>query len=88
MNKEKKQKFTTMWEIEKPYNDRMDRKSGIIVGIANLAILTLGAVICSYAMSLGTMTLGRVLLFGYAVGVFAMFITFLITARYVKIRID
>lgn len=86
MNDEKK--YTTMWEIEKPYTDKMDRKSGMIVAIANLAILIAGVVICSYIMQLGTMTLGRVLLFGYAIGMMAMFITTIITTRYVKIRIN
>lgn len=81
-------KYTTLWEIEKPYNDKMDKKSGIKVAIANLIILFTGVGICSYIMQLGTMTLGRVLLFGYAIGMIAMLITVAVTAKYVKIRID
>ena len=84
-----KRKYTTLWEIEKPYNDKLDKKSGVIVTIVNLLILLTGAVICSTIIQLGDFSgLGSVLLFGYGIGVFAMFITVIITTKYTKIRID
>ena len=84
-----KKKYTTLWEIEKPYNDKLEKKSGVIVAIVNFLILLTGAIICSIIIQLGDFSgLGSVLLFGYGIGVFAMFATVIITIRYAKIRID
>lgn len=81
-------KYTTLWEIEKPYNDRLVKSSAIIVGIVNLIILITGVIICSVIIQFDNeMLLRNALLFGYGMGVFAMFVVFIITIRYTKIRL-
>jgi len=82
-------KYTTLWEIEKPYEDKVVKKSAIIISIVNFAILLTGAGISVLILQyLHPIEFSDSLLFGYGIGIFMMFITVIVTLKYTKIRTD
>jgi len=85
MNDEKK--YTTLWEIEKLYNDKVDKKSGFIAAIITFVFLVLCIIIGNIAIEITEYTTG-LYLFGFAIGLIAMLIVVAFTQKYVKIRIN